>query len=118
MKKIKKVLLILVALIVLLSVSLYIYLLTTKPQYEGEAALKNIEKETTVYFDTYGVPHIYANSEEDAMTTLGYVHAQDRLWQMELLRRIAPGRLSELFGSKAVKTDKFFAGIGIDENSQ
>ena len=52
------------------------------------------------------------------MTALGYVHAQDRLWQMELLRRIAPGRLSEMFGSKLLKTDKFFAGLGINENSE
>jgi penicillin amidase len=57
-------------------------------------------------------------SQKDAMTTLGYVHAQDRLWQMELMRRIAPGRLSELFGSVMLKNDKFFAGLGIDEDSE
>ncbi len=118
MKTLKKVLLILISVIVLLSVSLYVYLQTTKPKYEGEISLKNIGKETTVYFDDYGVPHIYATSQKDAMTALGYVHAQDRLWQMELLRRIAPGRLSELFGTKALKNDLFFAGIGIEENSE
>jgi penicillin G amidase len=64
------------------------------------------------------VPHIYADTQKDAMIVLGYVHAQDRLWQMELMRRIAPGRLSEIFGSKALKNDTFFAGIGIDENSE
>ncbi len=118
MKKIKKVLIILLSIIAILFVSLYVYLQTTKPKYEGEIALKNIAKETTVYFDDYGVPHIYAASQKDAMVALGYVHAQDRLWQMELLRRIAPGRLSELFGTKALKNDQFFAGIGIDENSE
>ena len=118
MKTLKKVLLILISLIILLSVSLYVYLQTTKPKYEGEISLKNIGKETTVFFDDYGVPHIYATSQKDAMTALGYVHAQDRLWQMELLRRIAPGRLSELFGTKALKNDLFFAGIGIEENSE
>jgi penicillin amidase len=51
------------------------------------------------------------------MTALGYVHAQDRLWQMELMRRIAPGRLSEIFGS-ALKNDTFFAGLGIEEASE
>jgi penicillin amidase len=101
-----------------LSVSLYVYLQTTKPKYEGEIALKNIAKETTVYFDDFGVPHIYAATQKDAMVALGYVHAQDRLWQMELLRRIAPGKLSELFGTKALKNDQFFSGIGIDENSE
>jgi penicillin amidase len=67
-----------------------------KPKYEGEVQLKSIQDQTTVYFDDFGVPHIYAPI--DAMTALGYVHAQDRLWQMELMRRIAPGRLSEIFG--------------------
>jgi penicillin G amidase len=118
MKKLKKVLLVIFSIIVLLSLSVYIYLQTTKPQYEGTVGIKNISKQTNVYFDEYGIPHIYAHSQKDAMTVLGYVHAQDRLWQMELLRRIAPGRLSELFGSKALLNDKFFAGIGIDENSQ
>jgi penicillin amidase len=64
----------------------------------GEVQLKSIQDQTTVYFDDFGVPHIYANNSIDAMTALGYVHAQDRLWQMELMRRIAPGRLSEIFG--------------------
>ena len=89
-----------------------------KPKYEGEIQLKNIQKETTVYFDEFGVPHIYANNSKDAMVALGYVHAQDRLWQMELMRRIAPGRLSEIFGSVALKNDKFFVGLGIEEASE
>ena len=118
MKKFKRIFLILLSIIALLFVSLYVYLQTTKPNYEGEIILKNISKETTVYFDDFGVPHIYADTQKDAMVALGYVHAQDRLWQMELLRRIAPGRLSELFGTKALKNDQFFAGLGIDENSE
>lgn len=118
MKRIKKILLVLLTIIVLLVIGILIYLQTTKPKYEGEETLTNISKPTTVYFDEYGVPHIYADTQKDAMTTLGYVHAQDRLWQMELMRRIAPGRLSEIFGTPVLKTDKFFAGIGIDENSK
>jgi len=74
--------------------------------------------EVEVYYDTYGVPHIYAQNEIDARRTLGYVHAQDRLWQMELIRRIAAGRLSEMFGEKLIKTDKFFSGLGIEEASE
>ncbi len=117
MKKIKKVALIILIIIIVILLSLFAYLQYTKPNCEGEATLKNISKPTTVYFDEYGVPHIYADTQKDAMTTLGYVHAQDRLWQMELMRRIAPGRLSEIFGTPTLKTDKFFSGIGIDENS-
>src|SRR5574343_641444 len=117
MKRIKKILLILLAIVVLLVIIGAAYLQYTKPNYEGAYQLQNLEKETTVFYDEYGVPHIYADNQKDAMTTLGYVHAQDRLWQMELMRRIAPGRLAEIFGGAALKTDKFFAGIGIDENS-
>ncbi|MEK8179468.1 penicillin acylase family protein [Flavobacterium buctense] len=117
MKLIKKILLVLSFLIVLVVIVGVSYLQYSKPEYEGELTLGTINKETTVYFDDYGVPHIYADNQKDAMTTLGYVHAQDRLWQMELMRRIAPGRLSEIFGGAALKTDRFFSGIGIDENS-
>ncbi|WP_333599839.1 penicillin acylase family protein [Flavobacterium sp.] len=117
MKALKKIFLIVLTLIIVILLLGFCYLQYTKPKYEGEQSLKNISKETTVYFDEYGVPHIYAANQKDAMTALGYVHAQDRLWQMELMRRIAPGRLSEMFGNPVLKTDKFFAGIGIDENS-
>ena len=117
MKIIKKILLIILVLIVVAAISLFAYIFHLKPRYEGKIELKNLQKETTVYFDDFGVPHIYADSEKDAMTALGYVHAQDRLWQMELLRRIAPGRLSEIFGAVALKNDMFFSGIGIEEAS-
>ncbi len=118
MKILKKSLFILFTFLILISILIFAYTKYKKPIYEGEIALQNISKNTTVYFDDYGVPHIYAETQKDAMTVLGYVHAQDRLWQMELMRRIAPGRLSEIFGSKALKNDAFFAGVGIDENSE
>ncbi|MEA9415589.1 penicillin acylase family protein [Flavobacterium sp. PL02] len=117
MKKIKKILLVLFLILVVLGIGLCTYIFHLKPKYEGEVKLKNIQKETTVYFDDFGVPHIYANSQKEAMTVLGYVHAQDRLWQMELMRRIASGRLSEIFGSVMLKNDKFFSGLGIEEAS-
>ena len=117
MKIFKKVLLGLLLIIALVITTALIYGIYSKPKYKGEQQLTNIQKETTVYFDQFGVPHIYASSSKDAMVALGYVHAQDRLWQMELMRRIAPGRLSEIFGSVALKNDKFFAGIGIEDAS-
>jgi Protein related to penicillin acylase len=64
------------------------------------------------------VPHITANNQTDAYTALGYLHAQDRLWQMELIRRIAAGRLSEIFGADLIPTDKLFSGLGIEEASE
>ncbi len=118
MRKFRKVLYVIGAILLLFFLGILIYGFYLKPKYEGNLQLQNIEKETTVYFDDFGVPHIYANSQKDAMVALGYVHAQDRLWQMELVRRIAPGRLSEIFGSKTLKADLFFAGVGIDEASE
>ncbi len=104
-------------LIIVFAIVIIAFIYHLKPNYGGTIHLKNISKETTVYFDDYGVPHIYAPTKKDAMTVLGYVHAQDRLWQMELMRRITAGRLSELFGAIALNSDKFYAGLGIEEAS-
>ena len=118
MKILKKTLLFLVSITALAALGLYGYLQYTAPSYKGKIKLKKIQNQTTVYFDNFGVPHIYAKTEKDAMVAFGYVHAQDRLWQMELLRRIAPGKLSEIFGSVMLKNDLFFSGLGIDEASE
>ena len=117
MKRLKKILKVLLILIVLIIAGLWFYSWTFHPTYDGELELENISEDVTVYFDDVGVPHINAENQKDAYTALGYVHAQDRLWQMELMRRIAPGRLSEILGSKLVETDMFFKGLGIEENA-
>ncbi len=96
----------------------YWFYTTLLPTYNGTLDIENLQEEVTIHYDTYGIPHIYANNEPDAFTALGYVHAQDRLWQMELIRRIAPGRLSEVFGAVTLDTDRFFAASGIDEASE
>lgn len=97
---------------------LCIFLYSLTPVYEGENQLKNLSAKVDVYYDNYGVPHIYGATEKDAIRTLGYVHAQDRLWQMELLRRIGAGELSEIFGEDLVETDKLFLALGIDAYSK
>ncbi len=88
-----------------------------KPQYSGTRTLEGLDKEVSVYFDDFGIPHIYGNNERDVFRALGYVHAQDRLWQMELLRRIGKGGLSEVFGKDLVQTDRFFLSLGIEDAS-
>lgn len=117
MRVFKKTLKILFVIITILCIAGFWYYNHLKPSYSGEVSLANIENETTVYYDDYGIPHIYAENQLDATTTLGYVHAQDRLWQMELMRRISPGRLSEVFGKDLIENDIFFASLGIEENS-
>ena len=117
MKVLKKILMGFLVFTLILSLAFMSYWQYQKPQYAGTKLIASINKSAEVYFDDFGIPHIYAENQHDAMVALGYVHAQDRLWQMELLRRIAPGRLSEIFGNKTLKTDVFFAGLGIDESS-
>ena len=97
MKSLLKIIKILVLACITIFVSAWLYSRTLQPIYNGELSLNNLSENVVVHFDDNGVPHINAQSQKDAYTALGYVHAQDRLWQMELIRRIAPGRLSELF---------------------
>ncbi|MBU3010737.1 penicillin acylase family protein [Polaribacter vadi] len=115
MKFLKKGLKVVVFLVILIAVLIFVYSKVNEPKYSGELEIKNLSEEVTVYFDEIGVPHINAQNQKDAYLALGYIHAQDRLWQMELIRRIAPGRLSEIFGKDLVSTDVFFSGLGIEE---
>lgn len=113
MKIFKRIILGIIAMILLVVISVFIYIQLLKPSYSGIIKVPGAEN-TEVYFDTIGVPHIYADTEEKAMIALGYVHAKERLWQMELLRRIASGRLAEILGKDLLKTDVFFKSLGID----
>jgi penicillin amidase len=79
----------------------------------GEIAVPGLKSQVKVYFDDFGVPSIMAQNQDDAYFTEGYLHAQDRLWQMDLTRRVAQGRLSEVFGSQVIEFDKLFRTIGI-----
>lgn len=115
MKLLKRLLIALFVLIILTASGGYLFLLTTKPTYSGELRLTGLTAPVEVYYDDYGIPHIYAQNETDAYFALGYVHAQDRLFQMEMIRRAASGRLSEVLGKDLLKVDKLFRTLGIHE---
>src|SRR6267154_293647 len=115
MKILKRILIGLMAILAVLAIGGYIYLKSTAPDYNGEVKLQGLKAEVEILFDDYGVPHIYAQNEEDAYYALGYAHAQDRLFQMEMLRRAAGGRLSEILGEKLLKVDKLFRTLGINQ---
>ena len=100
-------------LIVLAAAGGYLHLRQSLPQEEGELRLAGLAKPVEVLRDGYGVPHISAQSFADAIYALGYVHAQDRLWQMEVNRRTAAGRLAEIFGEGALENDRFLRTLGI-----
>ena len=82
------------------------------PQHEGELELPELDAAVEVLRDKHGIPHIYAQTEPDLWRAQGFVHAQDRLWQMEQNRRVAQGRLAELFGTVALEADRFSRIIG------
>lgn len=87
-------------------------------QREGRLTLAGLSGEARVLRDDRGVPHIFAASRPDAMRALGYVHAQDRLWQMEMQRRIGAGRLSEILGSAGLGFDRFTRALGLYARAQ
>ena len=78
------------------------------PEVNGEVSLKGIADTVKIIRDTYGIPHIYANNETDLFFGFGYAVAQDRLWQIDFLRHLGQGRLSEIFGKDLVETDLYF----------
>lgn len=118
MKLLKKILIGLVIIIIAAGAGVYFWLQTYKPDLNAELQLKGLKQPVEVLYDDYGVPHIYAQNEEDLFYAFGYVHAQDRLFQMELIRRLADGRLAELFGEKALPSDKFFRTLGLRRHAQ
>jgi penicillin G amidase len=81
------------------------------PQLDGAASLPGLKNEVSVERDNWGVPHIRAGSLEDMAEAQGYVMAQDRLWQMDLLRRVGRGQLSEIMGPRAIEIDKEFRNL-------
>lgn len=83
------------------------------PQTHGTFTLFGLREQVEVVRDDFGVPRIAARNEHDVMFALGYVHAQDRLWQMDMGRRIAQGRLSEIIGVRTLPFDKMFRIIGL-----
>jgi penicillin G amidase len=87
------------------------------PQRSGTLPLTGLAAPVQVRYDEWGVPHIRAESEADLYRALGYVHAQDRLFQMEILRRLSRGELAEVLGPKLLETDRLFRALAIREQA-
>ncbi len=87
------------------------------PKTKGKLHLQGLHEPVEVLTDSYGVPHIYAHNEDDLYFAQGYMHAQERLWQMEVNRRVGSGQLSELFGPIAVETDRFCRRLGMHRSA-
>lgn len=92
---------------------LWTYSRQALPKTDGRIVLSGLSAEVRVERDAQGIPTIKATSSADVMFGLGFVHAQDRLWQLETHRRIASGRLAEAFGEPALETDRFLRALGV-----
>jgi penicillin amidase len=88
---------------------------SSRPDLKGVRKLAGVRDEVILVTDTWGVPHIYAQNEEDLFFACGYVQARDRLFQMDLVRRFAWGRLSEIFGPGMLRRDKVMRTLGLGE---
>src|SRR5918994_4586341 len=82
------------------------------PEYDGAVALPRLRADVDVVRDEHGIPQIYADTAQDLFRAQGYVHAQDRFWEMDFRRHVTAGRLSELFGEDQVERDTFLRTLG------
>ena len=118
----KKILIITSIIFLLIAVAGYLYIQKIKSSaladYNQTISLKGLQEEVIVYRDSNGIPHIVAKNQHDLYMAVGYISAQDRLWQLDLLRRVTQGRLSEIFGEELVETDVLLRKLRMSKTSE
>ena len=85
----------------------------TVPPLDGQLNLHGLVAPVEILFDRWAIPHLYARDPDDAWMAIGYLHARERGWQMEVYRRATGGRLSEVFGAATVRADKRLLALGL-----
>ena len=113
MKRAGKILAVLLLLLLAIAVGACLYLQRSLPQLDGTVKVHGPGAAIEIVRDAEGVPHLFAKSARDGWFAMGYVHAQDRLWQMEFQRRVAQGRLAEFLGERAYDVDRLMRTLGI-----
>ena len=115
-KILRKVAILIALLLAMAATALIWYRSASLPQVSGKLRLTGLHGPVDILRDAEGIPHIYAQSADDAYFALGFAHAQDRLWQLEMNRRIPAGRMAEILGPSAVGTDRFLRTLGVRRN--
>ncbi len=105
-----------IILIIVLSILFYFLLRHSLPKLEGQIEVKGTAGEIVIKRNRWGVPFIKAQNRRDLFFGIGFVHAQDRLFQMDFARRLALGRLSEVLGERALELDKYYKDLLIEES--
>ena len=118
MKIVKILLACIIVTVVVIVAGAFFYLDSKQPKRSGELGLPGLGNRVEVHFDKWAIPHIYAQNEKDAYYALGYLHAQERLFHMELLRRLSKGQLAEILGSELISTDTFFRTLRLKQFSE
>jgi penicillin amidase len=110
--------LVLIALVVIAGLVFYVLVRRAWPEVDGRLAVKGLQGPVEIFRVEPGVPHLYARNAHDLFFAQGYVHAQDRLWQMEFNRLIGQGRLASLFGEGALDVDKLVRTLGLTQAAE
>jgi penicillin amidase len=122
MKAKKYILLTILALLVISILAGIIYIRNLShraiPDYDEDIQLQGLHYPVEVYRDSYAIPHVYAQDEHDLYMAVGYLLAQDRLWQMDMLRHVTEGRLSEIFGKSHIENDLILRALRFREKSE
>ena len=103
----------LIAIMALVAATVGIYVWRSLPPDNAQYTVAAQLGDTTITLDENGIPTIAAKSERDLAFAVGFMHARDRLWQLEMHRRIGRGELAEILGPKALDTDKFLRTLGV-----
>lgn len=118
-KRVLKIIIFAIIIIIIVTALWITYRLRSSlPKTKGEISILGLSNEVEIIRDKLGIPHIVAENEEDLFFACGYVHTQDRLWQMELSRRIGAGTLSEIFGEKTLETDTHMRALGLRQAAE
>ena len=95
-----------------------VYLVSTQNSPSGSQQILGLNDAVNISFDASDIPHIKAATAGDALFALGYLHATERSWQMEINRRLAAGRLSEILGEDTLKIDRFIRTVGVKHSAE
>jgi len=117
MKIIKIAVSVLLVLVLLIVAGSYFFVKSTLPHRDGIVLVKGLDGVVEIMWDSWGVPHIFAETKDDLAFGMGYAMAQDRLWQMDMFRRVASGTLSEIIGEAALESDSFARVMGFRRNA-
>jgi penicillin amidase len=112
---------IILSLIIIFIVGGYIFynsLTESLPVYEGELKAPSLNSEVKIYFDSLAIPYIIGGNDEDVSFALGYLHARERMFSMDMIRRVGEGRLSEIFGVETLPFDKMFRTVGLSRTAK